>query len=430
MVLEGAHRRKDGTPFPVEVSVKYIPGQNEDYLVAVVRDITERRRTENELKEYRDHLEELVEDRTKELKEAQAQYEDLYDYAPDMYASEDAKTAKILQCNQTLADTMGYTKEEIIGRPVFDMYHPDCMKEVKKAFNTFVTTGVVHDAELQLKRKDGSKIDILLNASAVRDEQGQILYSRSSYQDITGRKRAEEELRKTNLELDAFVYSASHDLRAPLRSLMGFLEQCDEQLQRGKVDHVVTAYLPRMKRNVTKLDELVKGLLGISRADRMEYAPEPIDFDGLLQDIEEGVEHLDGAGDVKVQKSITLGTPFRCERVRLYQILSNLMSNSIKFRHPDRSPEIEIRIQTGPDHNIEIRFADNGKGITDLPPGEAFKMFVRGPKGFGSGLGLYLVQKQVDRLGGSIEYETSPEGTVFTITLPHQGVQSDIRSNA
>ena len=128
------------------------------------------------------------------LRKSEYEYLDLYDNAPDMYVSVNAKTALIEKCNQTLVNNSGYTKEEIVGHPIFEIYHPDCMEEVKKTFKQFVEIGEVHDRELQLKRKDGSKLDVSLNVSSVRDEEGNILYSRSTWRDVTDRKRVEEQL--------------------------------------------------------------------------------------------------------------------------------------------------------------------------------------------------------------------------------------------
>ncbi len=124
-------------------------------------------------------------------------YYDLYDNAPDMFLFVDARTAKVIRCNQTVVQALGYTKEDIIGQSVFRMYHPDCMEEANKAFQTFVETGEVHDAELVLKRKDGSKIDVSLNVSSVRDEEGNVLYGRSVWRDITRHKQAEKALRQS-----------------------------------------------------------------------------------------------------------------------------------------------------------------------------------------------------------------------------------------
>ncbi len=126
-----------------------------------------------------------------------AKYEDFYENAPDMYISVDAETANILRCNQAVVDTLGYDKSEIIGRKVFDMYHPDCMEDVQKAFQSFVETGVVHDIELILMLKDGSKLDVSLNVSAIRDMNGKILSSRSLWRDITKRKQVRKALEKS-----------------------------------------------------------------------------------------------------------------------------------------------------------------------------------------------------------------------------------------
>lgn len=144
------------------------------------------------------------------LDESEARYMDLYDNAPDMYGSVDAKTALIQRCNQTLANNLGYSKEDIVGQPIFEIYHPDCMEEVKKTFKQFTETGEVHDKELQLMRKDGSKLDVSLNVSAVSDEKGNILFSRSTWRDITERKR-NEAINSSRLYLLQFAVTHSLD---------------------------------------------------------------------------------------------------------------------------------------------------------------------------------------------------------------------------
>ena len=133
----------------------------------------------------------------KALRESEAKYHDLYDNAPDMFASVEAATAHIIECNRTLATRLGYSKEEIIGRPVFELYHEDCMDEVKQVFRSFVETGVVHDRKLQLKTKDGEAVHVRLNSSAVRDDDGTVLYSRSVWRDISDTWKAEVELEKS-----------------------------------------------------------------------------------------------------------------------------------------------------------------------------------------------------------------------------------------
>ncbi len=149
----------------------------------------------------------------KELRESEAKYQDFFDNAPDMFVSVGAKTTNILDCNQTLANALGYTKEEIIGRPIFDMYTPDSAEYAKaNVFSVFVKTGTIEGEELQLQRKDGSKIDVSLNVSAVHDEQGGILYSRSIWRNITERKHAEEALRESEKRYRTVLETAADPL--------------------------------------------------------------------------------------------------------------------------------------------------------------------------------------------------------------------------
>jgi PAS domain S-box-containing protein len=132
------------------------------------------------------------------LRASEAKYYDLYENAPDMYFSVDVKTATITECNNTLVEALGYSREEIIGRSMFEIHHPDGREEAKRVFQEFCATGEVRGAERMIRRKDGSIIHVSLNASAARDKQGNITHSRSVWRDITIRKRAEEALRESD----------------------------------------------------------------------------------------------------------------------------------------------------------------------------------------------------------------------------------------
>jgi len=131
----------------------------------------------------------------KKSHQSEVKYQDLYENAPDMYVSVDAKTAKITECNQTLVNETGYSKKEIIGRFIFEMYSSKSAEYAKtKVFPQFVKTGTIAGEELQLQRKDGSVIDVLLNVSAILDQKGNILGSRSSWRNISEKKNIERNL--------------------------------------------------------------------------------------------------------------------------------------------------------------------------------------------------------------------------------------------
>ena len=130
-----------------------------------------------------------------ERKAAEIKYRDLYDHAPDMFVSVEASQARIIDCNQTLLNALGYAKTEVIGHKVFELCHPDSINLAEVAFQSFWINKKVQDVQLQLQRKDGSKIDVSLNASAVCDNDGRVLYSRSALRDVTELKLAEKNLR-------------------------------------------------------------------------------------------------------------------------------------------------------------------------------------------------------------------------------------------
>ena len=128
------------------------------------------------------------------LRESEARHHDLYENAPDMYLSVDVTNGKVVQCNQALVSVTGFTKEEILGRTVFALHHPDCQAAARQAFEAFAATGETRDVELQLRRKDGRELDISVSASAVRDKEGHVHFARSVWRDITERKKLETEL--------------------------------------------------------------------------------------------------------------------------------------------------------------------------------------------------------------------------------------------
>lgn len=140
------------------------------------------------------HIAQMLEQQRQALEISEQRYIDYYENSPDMYVSVDAKTARVRECNQTLCNNLGYTKSEIIGKEIFQLYHPDCMPEVKNAFKSFIETGIVTNAELQLKKKNGNKVDVNLNVTSVRDAEGNVLYSRSCWIDISERKEKERQL--------------------------------------------------------------------------------------------------------------------------------------------------------------------------------------------------------------------------------------------
>ena len=142
-----------------------------------------------------------------------------------MNVSVNALTGSIEKCNQTLADTIGYSKEEIIGRSFVDLCHPDCKDQIRETLQEFLERGEIHDKELQLRKKNGSRLDVSLNASAVRSEDGAIVFSRSTLRDNTEQKR-NNMINTARIRLMQFA--ASHSLDELLEQAINEAESATE----------------------------------------------------------------------------------------------------------------------------------------------------------------------------------------------------------
>ena len=209
-------------------------------LLALALDITELKETEQSLRVSQDklrqinaNLEELVEQKTAELAASKAQYEDLYENAPDMNVSINPWTRCILHCNRTFFNETGYEPEDLIGKPVFTYLHPRCLDAAKGAIEEFRAKGLLKDVELVIARKDGSEMEVSLSSSAIRDGDGQIIASRSIFRDLTEKKRLEQEIKKNADQLSHLARVATmnematgvaHELNQPLHAIKNYAE--------------------------------------------------------------------------------------------------------------------------------------------------------------------------------------------------------------
>lgn len=173
--------------------------------------------TYDDLKKNNQRLEHLLSHQKKienSLRSSIEMYLDFYENAPDMFVSVSSEDASIIECNKTLCKNLGYEKKELVGQSIFMVYPQEKHSEIKVVFNKFKATGEVNNAELQLVRKDGSLIDVILNVTAVRDDKGKILYSRSIWRDVSDLKKAHSETSKLEKRykilyessVDAIVY--------------------------------------------------------------------------------------------------------------------------------------------------------------------------------------------------------------------------------
>lgn len=241
-------------------------------------------------------------------------------------------------------------------------------------------------------------------------------------EEIVTRKKAEEklkgtnqELSKRNTELDNFVYSVSHDLRAPIASVLGLIN-----LAKKDIDiHMKDMYLDMIHKSTLQQDHFIREILDQSRNSRLEVKREEILFQPLIDETFNQLKYATNAG-LLVEKIIHVNQkqPFFSDRWRLKVILNNLISNAIRYRN-GRDPVIKVNVDIT-DHAATLAIEDNGKGIEKDHLPNIYKMFYRATDdGAGSGLGLYIVKEAIEKLNGHINIESEVgKGTTVKLQIP------------
>ena len=237
--------------------------------------------------------------------------------------------------------------------------------------------------------------------------------------------RQNEELTKINKELDSFVYSVSHNLRAPLMSVLGLLDLATNESNHNTIHQ----YHEMMKNSICKLDDTLKEILEYARNARQGLVIEQIDFEKIINDnfenlvnsVFEQLQFMDNVNRIRKNISIKQEGEFFTSATRLDILFNNLISNAIKYSDPNKEVSfIRIAIHIEP-NKASITFNDNGIGIEDDYIQKVFDMFFRATtKNEGAGLGLYIVKEAVEKLEGKIDLESkSGKGTLFKIELPN-----------
>lgn len=228
-----------------------------------------------------------------------------------------------------------------------------------------------------------------------------------------------EELIKINEELDSFVYSVSHDLRAPLLSLLGLLNisRMDERPR----DPVYDQYFGMMEKSIKKLDGTLKEILDYSRNARMEVKAVEVDLLHLLKKSIQKLEYMDGFDEIDITIETRLNySPFYSDAYRISVVFENLLSNAIKYRCTKKNCILHIQLNVNRKEAV-ISFRDNGIGIDEKVLPNVFKMFYRGTEqSEGAGLGLYLVKETTLKMGGDISVTSQLGiGSTFEFVIPN-----------
>ena len=223
------------------------------------------------------------------------------------------------------------------------------------------------------------------------------------------------ELRKSNKELDKFIYSTSHDLKAPVASVLGLIAVARMDV----MDEKTSEFLRLIEDRVTKLDGVIGNILSISKAKKTELKYEIVDFNALFADSIADVKFLADGKKIDIRYLESTSNRFLGDYSLTRMVLGNLLSNAVKYHSPHKpDPYIQVYFEKAMG-KVSFVVADNGEGIDEAHHQKIFDMFYRASESSnGTGLGLYIVKETLARIGGSVELKSKKgTGTTFKITL-------------
>ena len=412
--------RKDGTEFPVEISLSPLKTDDGVLVSSAIRDITERKRAQEALRVSEERFRLLV--------------NGVEDYAIFMLDP----TGYVVSWNTGAERIKGYKAEEIVGRHFSCFYPREDIESGKPpmGLQRAAADGRFEDEGWRL-RKDGSRFWANVVISALRDDSGNLRGFAKVSRDITDRKRAEEverlnadlekrvtertsELAAANKELEAFAYSVAHDLRAPLRHIDGFSKLLAEHVG-ASLDEDGKHYLDSIRGSANNMGHMVDDLLNLSRVARKELTLQVTGMSSLVEEVLRDLQPE--TKDREIEWKIA-SLPFvECDPILVKQVFVNLLANAIKFTRTRAHAVIEVN-QTDLDGQSVTYVRDNGVGFSMKYSDKLFGVFQRlhRQEDFeGTGVGLATVQRIIHKHGGRIWAEAELNiGATFYFTLGTQ----------
>lgn len=377
----------------------------------------------------------------------------LMHYAALVQSSDDAIIGKdldgrITSWNRGAEQLFGYSAGEVIGQTI-DLLIPDDRREEEAMILDQIRRGAtVKHYETVRRCKDGRQVDISVTVSPLRDNRGRVVGASKIARDISERKLSEQELRRyrahleelvaertreleaANRELEAFTYSASHDLRTPLRAIDGFSGLLGSKYG-DQLDAEGRRLLTVVRNNAARMSQLIDGILAFSRCGRLRLKAGEVDMERLLHAAWMDLEPLREGRTIRLQ--VTPLAPTQGDPILLRQVWSNLLANAIKFTAPRPEAQIAVGCSSG---STETRYSvtDNGVGFDPAYAHKLFGVFQRlhaVDEFAGTGIGLAIVKRIVNRHGGRVEADGRlGEGATFSFSLPGGGPENRHRGEA
>ena len=369
--------------------------------------------------------EDVIEDQFNEIKKLECKYRNLYDGSPDMFRTIDNEGV-IIDCNQSYLKALGYAdKSEVIGHSIFEHTAKDSFDAMKKSFEEWRHTGAVTNKEVWFKRKNGSVFPVIVNASNLYDDQGNLKGSNTAIVDATEIYEARRQLEKANQLQEEFIKIAAHELRTPIQPILGLAELA----AKGTIKHEQA--LIGIRKEAKRLTTITNDILDVSRiqSNGLSYQKEMV---GINEVITQMISHatvglryrLDSdKPTIAIETELDDDIELNLDKGRIIQALSNIVGNSMKFAEGGR---ITIKTTYLKTHNqFEIRITDDGPGISEEIFPTLFEKFAVRTSGvhldkIGAGLGLYIARSIIQDHGGHVfaGNNLAGKGCTFVVRLP------------
>ena len=340
--------------------------------------------------------------------------------------------------NDLALQRWGYTREEVPALRVPDVDPLYQAGDFRALFATLQQQGALGPLETLHRRKDGSTfpVEVTLRSLTLQGEPHLLAIARDITEQVAARQQLEQReqeaqalaaevattndhLRRTNADLDNFIYTASHDLKAPISNIEGLLGTLADELPAAYRVGEVSYILELMQGSVDRFKRTIEHLTDISRLQKEHgEAAGEVDLGAVVENVRLDLVPLLRETGAELMVAVE-SSPLRFSEKNLRSVVYNLLSNALKYRDPERRLCIGLRCESVPGyHALQVR--DNGLGIEPERREQVFGMFKRFHDHVeGSGIGLYMVKKMVENVGGRIEVESAPGvGSTFTVYIP------------